>query len=379
MKRLKVATIVGTRPELIKLSRVIAELERATDHLLVHTGQNYDYELNQVFFDQLEIRKPHHFLEAAAESACATVGRVISRADRVLADEAPEALLVLGDTNSCLAAYAAKRRQIPVFHMEAGNRAFDDRIPEEINRRIIDHISDVNLPYTEHARRYLLAEGLDPDRVIKTGSPIGEVLGHYMPRIERSEILSDLGLEPGGFFVVSLHREENVDAPARLTGILSALGEVTENHGKPIVFSTHPRTRKRLEALAGAGSPHPGIRFLDALGFLDYVKLQKEAFCVVSDSGSLTEEASLLNLPAVTLRDAHERPEGMDEATVVMASPSGRRLLQAIELVTGQHSRQGRALRVVDDYRADNVSKKVVRIILSYVDYVNSRVWRRAD
>ena len=370
------ATIVGTRPELIKLSRVIAELDRRFDHVLVHTGQNFDYELNEVFFEQLEIRKPDHFLDAAGESAAATVGRVIERSDGVLAAEAPAALLLLGDTNSCLSAYAAKRRKIPVFHMEAGNRSFDERVPEEINRRLIDHLSDVNLPYSEHARRYLLAEGMDPARIIKTGSPMGEVLAYYRDKIESSDILEQLGLERDGFLVASAHREENGDQPERLRRLLEALNAVAERHDKPIVFSTHPRTRKRLEGL-DSGTLHPRLRFLKALGFLDYVKLQMEAFCVLSDSGSLTEEAAILDLPAVTLRDAHERPEGMDEATLVMSGLGSERVLQAVELVTGQHSRSERRFRLVDDYRPTNVSTKVARIILSYVDYVRATVWRQ--
>lgn len=376
MKRLKVLTIVGTRPELIKLSRVIAELDRQCDHVLVHTGQNFDYELNEVFFEQLEIRRPRHFLEVAGETAAETIGRVISRADRVLADEAPDALLLLGDTNSCLAAIVAKRRRIPIFHMEAGNRSFDQRIPEETNRKIVDHVSDVNLPYTEHARRYLLAEGLDPARIIKTGSPMQEVLSHYMPSIERSEVLTQLDLTPGDYFIVSSHREENVDDPARLTRLLASLDAVARRYKKTIVFSTHPRTRKRLEALKDAEKPG-AIRFLKPLGFLDYVKLQMEAFCILSDSGSLTEEASLLNLPAVTIREAHERPEGMDEGTLVMSGLGAERILQAIELVTSQHVRGQRGFKPVEDYEVDNVSLKVVRIILSYVDYVHANVWRR--
>jgi UDP-N-acetylglucosamine 2-epimerase (non-hydrolysing) len=376
VKRLKVSTIVGTRPELIKLSRVIAELELQTDHTLIHSGQNYDYELNEIFFEQLGIRRPHHFLEVAEETAAATIGKVIALADQVLAKEQPDALLILGDTNSCLAAIAAKRRRIPVFHMEAGNRSFDERIPEEINRRIVDHVSDVNLTYTEHARRYLLAEGLDPARVIKTGSPMREVLEFYRPGIESSAIVSELELEPDGYFVVSAHREENVDDPQRLSRLLSALSAVAEQWRKPIVFSTHPRTRKLLEARQGE-PPHADIRFVKALGFLDYAKLQMEAFCVLSDSGSLTEEASLLNLPAVTIREAHERPEGMDEATLVMSGLGSERILQAIELVTAQQSRQERGFRLVGDYEPANVSRKVVRILLSYVDYVNAGVWRR--
>lgn len=377
MNKFKVVTIVGTRPELIKLSRVIAELDRQTDHVLVHTGQNFDYELNEVFFDQLEIRRPRHFLEAAGESAAETIGHVIARSDRVLAEEAPDALLLLGDTNSCLAAIAAKRRKIPIFHMEAGNRAFDQRIPEETNRRIVDHLSDVNLPYTEHARRYLLAEGLDPALVIKTGSPMREVLDYYMPGIERSPILEDLELAPGGYMVASAHREENVDDPARLTLLMSALDAVARQFERPIVFSAHPRTRQRLAALEGAAGPASGVRFVQPLGFLDYVKLQMEAFCVMSDSGSLTEEASLLDLPAVTIREAHERPEGMDESTLVMAGLRAQRISQAIELVTSQRSEGRRRFRVVDDYSADNVSMKVVRLIFSYVDYVNERIWRK--
>jgi UDP-N-acetylglucosamine 2-epimerase len=376
VRRLKVATIVGTRPELIKLSRVIAELERRTDLVLVHTGQNYDHELNEVFFEQLEIRRPDIDLEAAAETAAETIGRIIERADRVLAAETPDAVLILGDTNSCLSAIAAKRRQIPIFHMEAGNRSFDERVPEEVNRRIVDHISDINLPYTEHARRYLLAEGLDPARVIKTGSPSREVLDHYRPKIERSQVVGELGLTAGEYFVVSAHREENVDDPARLRRLLSAVDAIAERWDRPIVFSTHPRTRKRLQALSDP-EPAATVRFVKALGFLDYVKLQMDSLCVVSDSGSLTEEASLLNLPAVTIRDAHERPEGMDEATLVMSGLSTERVLQAIELVTSQHRRDERVLRVVADYQAANVSRKVVRVILSYVDYVNSTVWRK--
>ena len=371
---LKVVTIVGTRPELIKLSRVIAELDRLTEHRLVHTGQNYDYGLNEVFFEQLEIRRPDHFLEAAGETAAETIGQVIARADRVLASEAPDAVLLLGDTNSCLAAIAAKRRQIPIFHMEAGNRSFDQRIPEETNRKIVDHLSDINLTYTEHARRYLLAEGLDPARVIKTGSPMNEVLAHYRPGIEASEVLTELTVEPGGYFVASAHREENVDDPSRLGRLLEALTAVGERWRRPVLFSTHPRTRQRLTGLSTAAGT--GIRFLDPLGFLDYVRLQMDAFCVLSDSGSLTEEASLLGLRAVTLREAHERPEGMDEATVLMSGLGAERVTQAVEMATAGDAGQG-ARRVVADYQADDVSRKVARLILSYVDYVNAIVWRK--
>lgn len=381
MRRLKVVTIVGTRPELIKLSRVIAELDRHMDHVLVHTGQNYDYELNGIFFEQLDIRRPDHFLEAAGDTAAETIGQVIARSDRVLEAESPDALLLLGDTNSCLAAISAKRRKIPIFHMEAGNRSFDQRVPEEINRKIVDHVSDINLTYTEHARRYLLAEGLDPARVIKTGTPMTEVLEHYRPGIEASTVVYDLGLDRGEYFVVSAHREENVDEPARLGALLRSLESVAEHFGKPLIVSTHPRTRHRLDAsglsVGTVDDRDATIRFLKPLGLFDYVRLQMESFCVLSDSGSVTEEASALNLPAVTLRDAHERPEGMDEATLVMSGLSPERVLQAVELVTAQHRPQNRGFRPVSDYDPDNVSRKVVRIILSYVDYVNANVWRR--
>lgn len=375
-ERLKVVTIVGTRPEVIKLSRVIAELDEHTEHVLVHTGQNHDYELNGIFFEQLQIRRPDHFLEAAGATAAETIGRVIAGADRLLAAKAPDAVLLLGDTNSCLAAIAAKRRKIPVFHMEAGNRSFDQRIPEEINRKIVDHVSDVNLPYTEHARRYLLAEGLDPDLVIKTGSPMAEVLSYYRPGIEASRILDGLGLEAGGFFVVSAHREENVDDPVRLGLLLASLELLAQRYGMPMIVSTHPRTRKRLDAADLTQGLSSRLRFLPPLGFLDWVRLQTEAFCVLSDSGSLTEEASILGLPAVTIREAHERPEGMDEGTLVMAGLGARRILQAVELVTSHQRSERRPFRLVPDYEAANVSKKIVRIILSYTDYVRSRVWR---
>lgn len=380
-RRLKVVTIVGTRPELIKLSRVIAELDRYMDHVLVHTGQNYDYELNGIFFEQLDIRRPDHFLEAAGDTTAETIGQVIARSDRVLESESPDAVLLLGDTNSCLSAISAKRRKIPIFHMEAGNRSFDQRVPEEINRKIVDHVSDINLTYTEHARRYLLAEGLDPARVIKTGTPMTEVLEHYRPGIEASTVVEDLGLGRGEYFVVSAHREENVDDPARLGALLRSLESVAEHFGKPLIVSTHPRTRHRLDAsglsVGTVDDRDATIRFLKPLGLFDYVRLQMESFCVLSDSGSVTEEASALNLPAVTLRDAHERPEGMDEATLVMSGLSPERVLQAVELVTAQHRPQDRGFRPVSDYGPDNVSRKVVRIILSYVDYVNANVWRR--
>ncbi len=375
---IKVMTLLGTRPEVIKLSRVIAELDRRVSHVLVHTGQNYDYELNQVFFDVLGIRKPDHFLECAGRTVAETIGNVISRADRVLAKEKPDALLLLGDTNSCLAVIAAKRRKIPVFHMEAGNRCFDERVPEEINRRLVDHASDINLPYTEHARRYLLAEGVKPETVIKTGSPMREVLQHYAPRIRRSRILRTLGLAPGRYLVVSAHREENVDNPRNLRGLLDSLDAAAKRYGRKIIFSTHPRTRARL-AGAGAGGPRRAgkIEFLKPLGFLDYVKLQMNAWCVLSDSGTLTEESSILGFPAVMIRQAHERPEGMDEAAVVMADLKPARVGDAIDLAVAHHAGRKPPFKTVTDYTADNVSRKVVRIILSYTDYVNRTVWRK--
>lgn len=369
---MKVLTLVGTRPEVIKLSRVIAELDRRVDHVLVHTGQNYDYELNEVFFHQLEIRRPDHFLDAAGATAAETIGNVIARADALFAQERPDALLLLGDTNSCLAAIPAKRRRIPVFHMEAGNRCFDDRVPEEINRRIVDHVSDVNLPYTEHARRYLLREGLRPETVIKTGSPMKEVLAYYREGIDASKVLEDLKLQPGTYFVVSAHREENVDDQENFRDLLDSLDALVEENQVRIVVSTHPRTRKRLESL-GIES-RPGIEFLKPLGFLDYVRLQLSAKCVISDSGTITEESSILGFPAVTIRQAHERPEGMDEGTLVMCGLKPSHVTEAVRAVLAQHA-SGRRSRVVPDYDVDDVSVKVVRIILSYTEYVNRTVW----
>lgn len=379
MKRLKVMTIVGTRPEIIKLSRVIAELDKHVDHVLVHSGQNYDYELNQVFFDQLQIRPPDRYLNAVGETPAETIGKIIAASDVVMAEERPDATLFYGDTNTCLAAISAKRRKIPVFHMEAGNRCFDDRVPEEINRRILDHISDINLPLTEHARRYLLAEGIRPETIIKSGSCMQEVLEYYRPGIENSKILHELGLTDRKYFVVSTHREENVDSPELLTTLLRTLDALVERHHLPIIVSVHPRTRKRLAALgreldeSGTGS----IRALKPFGFLDYVKLQTRAYCVLSDSGTITEESSLLNFPAVTLRQAHERPEGMDVGTLVMSGLEPDRVMQSVDLVTAQFEEGRRVIRIVDDYEGGPVSKKMVRVILSYTDYINRTVWRR--
>jgi len=377
MKKLKVMTIVGTRPEIIRLSRVMAKLDQHCENVIVHTGQNYDYELNEVFFGDLGIRKPDRFLEAAGATAADTIGQVIMAADKALQDFQPEALLLLGDTNSCLAAIAAKRRKIPIFHMEAGNRCFDFRVPEEINRRIVDHTSDVNLTYSEIAREYLLREGLPPDQVIKTGSPMREVIEHYRSGIEASDVLSRLDLERQRFFVVSSHREENVDLPENLKKLFRILNGLAERYGEPVIVSTHPRTRKRLEALNLQA--HPMVQFLKPFGFLDYIKLQTEARCVLSDSGTITEESSILNFPALNLREVHERPEGFEEAAVMMVGLSVDRVMQGLAILDSQSRGERRVLRLVDDYSPANVSDKVLRIIQSYTDFVNRKVWRKED
>ena len=374
---LKVMTLVGTRPELIKMSRVIAELDRQVDHVLVHSGQNYDYELNQVFFDDLEIRKPDHFLGAAGETAAQMIAEIIAKVDLVFESEKPDALMLYGDTNTCLAVIPAKRRKIPVFHMEAGNRCFDQRVPEELNRKVLDHLSDINMVLTEHARRYLLAEGIRPETIIKTGSHMEEVLEYYMPRIEKSDVLAREGLAKGGFFIVSAHREENVDTPENLRDLLDTLRALADEYRLPIIVSTHPRTRKRLEAL-GESLDHPLIRFVKPYGLLDYIQLQMSAFCVLSDSGTITEEASLLNLPAITLRNAHERPEGMDEGVLIMSGLKRQPVLDAVRVVLSQHDPKKRVIPVVPDYQAGPVSKQVVRIVLSYTDYINRTVWRKS-
>lgn len=374
---LKVMTIVGTRPEIIKLSRVISELDRHVTHILVHTGQNYDYELNGIFFSELGIRKPDYFLEAVGENVAHTIGNVIFKADDVLAKEQPDALVLLGDTNSCLAAIAAKRRKIPIFHMEAGNRCFDLRVPEEINRKIVDHISDINMTYTEHARRYLLAEGLPPETVIKTGSPMKEVLTHHREQIGASDVLIRLKLQKGQYFLVSAHREENVDNEVNFANLLQSLSFIADRYDKPVIVSTHPRTRKRLENKGAAGLDSR-IHFLKPLGFPDYVKMQMNAACVISDSGTITEESSILGFPAVTIRQAHERPEGMDEGTLIMCGLQADRVIESIEVVTSQFAESSCRFRTVGDYDVDNVSHKVLRIILSYTDYVNRTVWKKS-
>lgn len=370
----KVMTIVGTRPELIKMSRVIAELDTNTNHVLVHTGQNFDYELNQVFFDDLGIRKPDYFLGATGVNAAQTIARVIEKADEVLEKEQPEALMLYGDTNSCLSVIAAKRRKIPVFHMEAGNRCFDQRVPEELNRKVLDHLSDINMVLTEHARRYLLAEGIPADRIIKTGSHMQEVLGHYMPKIVVSDVLTRLNLQAQGYFLLSTHREENVDSPENLRDLLDTLQALVKQYDIPVIVSTHPRTRQRLEKL-GMDGLDSRIQFLKPFGFFDYVKLQISAFCVLSDSGTITEEASLLNLPAVTIRNAHERPEGMDEGVLIMSGLKADRVLNAVRIITQQYDRAERQFKIVPDYEGGAVSQKVLRVVSSYVDFVNREVW----
>lgn len=375
VKKLKVLTVVGTRPEIIRLSRVLARLDEHCEHVLVHTGQNYDYELNQVFFDDLGVRKPDHFLNAAGGTAAQTIGNLITAVDTVLGEEKPEAMLVLGDTNSCLSVIPAKRRKIPIFHMEAGNRCFDQRVPEETNRRIVDHTADINLTYSSIAREYLLREGLPPDMVIKTGSPMFEVLTHYRARIDASDVLARLGLEAGKFFVVSAHREENIESELNFGKLVSILNAVAEDSGLPVIVSTHPRTMKRVDA-TGA-SFHPNVRLLKPLGFHDYVHLQLLAKATLSDSGTINEESSILNFPALNLREAHERPEGMEEAAVMMVGLNIDRVRQGLSVLNSQPWGEARLLRQVADYSMPNVSDKVLRIILSYTDYVNRVVWRK--
>jgi UDP-N-acetylglucosamine 2-epimerase (non-hydrolysing) len=377
MKKLKVMTVVGTRPEIIRLSRVMAALDRHCDHVLVHTGQNYDYELNEIFFHDLEVRKPDHFLNAAGSNAAETIGNVIIAVDRVLAETQPDALLVLGDTNSCLAAIPAKRRKIPIFHMEAGNRCFDQRVPEETNRKIVDHTADINLTYSDIAREYLLREGLLPDRVIKTGSPMFEVLTHYRAGIDASDALDRLGLEQGKYFVVSAHREENVDSDRLLNALVETLNRVAATYDFPVIMSTHPRTQKRIDAKGIQF--HSNVRLLKPLGFKDYVKLQMCSRAVLSDSGTISEESSILNFRAVNIREAHERPEAMEEASVMMTGLNPDRVMQALAILEQQPVGENRLLRQVADYSMPNVAEKVVRIIVSYTDYVNRVVWQRTQ
>nr|BCN22061.1 putative epimerase [Vibrio cholerae] len=375
VKKLKVMSVVGTRPEIIRLSRVLAKLDEHCEHILVHTGQNYDFELNEVFFNDLGVRKPDYFLNAAGKNAAETIGQVIIKVDQVLEEIQPEAMLVLGDTNSCISAIPAKRRKVPIFHMEAGNRCFDQRVPEETNRRIVDHTADINLTYSTIARDYLLAEGLPADRVIKTGSPMFEVINHYMPQIDSSDVLARLGLQKGQFFVVSAHREENVDCPKQLAKLAKTLNTVAQHYNLPVIVSTHPRTRNRIEEQGLEF--HSNIQLLKPLGFHDYNHLQKNAKVVLSDSGTINEESSIMNFPALNLREAHERPEGMEEAFVMMVGLGVERVMQALQILESQPSGEDRLLRQVYDYSMPNVSDKVVRIIHSYTDYVNRVVWKK--
>ena len=369
-------TIVGTRPELIKMSRVIAEFDEHTQHILVHTGQNYDYELNQLFFEDLDIRKPDYFLNAVEENAAQTIARVIEKSDAVFEQEKPDALMLYGDTNSCLAVIAAKRRKIPVFHMEAGNRCFDQRVPEELNRKVLDHLSDINLVLTEHARRYLIAEGIRPETIIKTGSHMREVLDFYMPKVLQSDVLQRMRLKSGKFFIVSAHREENLDSQKNMVNMVETFNALAEEYNIPVIVSTHPRTKKRLDGME-LGKLNPRIQFLKPFGFCDYIKLQMEALCVVSDSGTISEEGSLLNLPAVTIRNAHERPEGMDEGTLIMSGLKKKRVMDAVRIIIAQHNKLKPVMRPVQDYEAGPVSKQLLRVVLSYVDYVNRTVWSK--
>jgi UDP-N-acetylglucosamine 2-epimerase len=372
--KMKVMTIVGTRPELIKVSRVIAELDKYTNHILVHTGQNFDYELNEIFFKGMEIRKPDYFLEAAGVNAAETIANVIKKSDALFVKENPDALLIYGDTNSCLVVISAKRKKIPIFHMEAGNRCFDQRVPEEINRKIVDHLSDINMPLSEHARTYLLAEGIRPETVIKIGSPMAEVLKFHKKSIEESDILQREGLLKNGYFILSTHREENVDSPENFNNLLESLEAIIQAYKIPIMISTHPRTRIKLEEM-GYSNENRMIKFSKPFGCADYIRLQLDSFCAISDSGTITEESSLLGFPAITIRQAHERPEGMDEGTLIMSGLEKERIVDAIRVVTDQKKKFGWRPDVVQDYQTENVSKKVVRIILSYTDYINRTVW----
>ena len=375
MKKLKVMTVVGTRPEIIRLSQVIVRLDEFTEHYLVHTGQNYDYELNEIFFHDLDLREPDLNLGVVGSTLAETIGNIIIKIDPILEEQKPDALLVLGDTNSCLSVIPAKRRKIPIFHMEAGNRCYDQRVPEEINRKIVDHVSDINLPYSDIAREYLLHEGIPPDRIIKTGSPMYEVLMYYKEKIDSRSILEHLNLNPIDYFLVSVHREENVDGEESFKKIVNILNVLAQKYKKRIIVSTHPRTRKRFEEMDVKLDNH--VELLKPLGFLDYVKLQKNAFVVLSDSGTITEESSILNFPALNIREAHERPEGMEEGAVIMTGLETDRVMQALRIVEGQPRGKDRKLNLVKDYNVSNVSEKVVRIIMSYTDYVNRTVWRK--
>ncbi len=372
----KVMTIVGTRPEIIKLSRTINELDKFTDHILVHTGQNYDYELNEIFFKDLKIRKPDYFLNAVGKSTAETISKIIFESDKIIESKNPDAVLLYGDTNSCLSVISAKRKQIPIFHMEAGNRCFDQRVPEEINRKIVDHLSDINMPLTDHARQYLISEGIDPNTIIKVGSCMKEILDFYSKEIISSKIKSELGLKDKEYFLVSAHREENVDYNKNLNSLLISLNAIAEKYKLPIIVSTHPRTKNRIDKFNDKVKSNELIRFIKPLGFFDYINLQQFSKCVISDSGTITEESSILKFPAIMIRQAHERPEGMDKGTLIMSGLEKERILESIEVVVNQYENKI-IPEIIDDYDVDNVSSKVVKIILSYIDYVNNTIWRK--
>ena len=371
----KVMTIVGTRPEIIKLSRVIAELEENVEHILVHTGQNYDYELNEIFFNDLRVKKPDHFLNCVGDTTAETIANIISKSDKIIEQVQPDAVLLYGDTNSCLSVISAKKRQVPIFHMEAGNRCFDQRVPEELNRKIVDHLSDINMPLTEQARGYLISEGIRPETIIKTGSCMKEILNFYKSEILESQVLKNLELKKDNYFIVSIHREENVDYKSNLENLLHSLNAVAEKYRLPVIVSTHPRTKNRIEQLDGDIKVNPLINFMKPMGFFDYIKLQQEAKCVISDSGTITEESSILDFPAIMIRKAHERPEGMDEGTLIMSGLEKERVLESINVMVSQNKKF--TSNIIKDYNVDNVSIKVTRIILSYIDYVNRTVWKK--
>ena len=371
----KVMTILGTRPEIIKLSRVIAELEENVEHILVHTGQNYDYELNEIFFNDLRVKKPNHFLNCVGDTTAETIANIISKSDKIIEEVQPDAVLLYGDTNSCLSVISAKKRQVPIFHMEAGNRCFDQRVPEELNRKIVDHLSDINMPLTEQARGYLISEGIRPETIIKTGSCMKEILNFYKSEISESQVLKNLELKKGNYFIVSIHREENVDYKNNLENLLHSLNAVAEKYKLPVIVSTHPRTKNRIEQLDGDIKVNPLINFMKPMGFFDYVKLQQESKCVISDSGTITEESSILGFPAIMIRKAHERPEGMDEGTLIMSGLEKERVLESINVMVSQNNKF--TSNIIKDYNVDNVSIKVTRIILSYIDYVNRTVWKK--
>lgn len=371
----KVMTIVGTRPEIIKLSRVIAELEENVEHILVHTGQNYDYELNEIFFNDLRVKKPDHFLNCVGDTTAETIANIISKSDKIIEQVQPDAVLLYGDTNSCLSVISAKKRQVPIFHMEAGNRCFDQRVPEELNRKIVDHLSDINMPLTEQARGYLISEGIRPETIIKTGSCMKEILNFYKSEISESQVLKNLELKKDNYFIVSIHREENVDYKSNLENLLHSLNAVAEKYRIPVIVSTHPRTKNRIEQLDGDIKVNPLINFMKPMGFFDYIKLQQEAKCVISDSGTITEESSILGFPAIMIRKAHERPEGMDEGTLIMSGLEKERVLESINVMVSQNKKF--TSNIIKDYNVDNVSIKVTRIILSYIDYVNRTVWKK--